>query len=86
MQGSTNGIGKAFAFEFAKKGFNIVMLSRDMGKMSHVEEEIKKTSKVKIKKIQADFSQIHQYSHYEDIADQMKDLDVSILINNAGVG
>jgi hypothetical protein len=40
ITGATAGIGEALAHEFASKGFNIVIVSRDVGKMERVKKEV----------------------------------------------
>lgn len=40
VTGSSDGIGKAFAEELAKKGFNIVLAARNQEKLNSVAEEI----------------------------------------------
>lgn len=40
ITGSTDGIGKEYAFELAKKGFNIVLISRTRAKLVQVANEI----------------------------------------------
>lgn len=42
VTGSTDGIGKAYALELARKGFAIVLISRTQSKLDAVKEEIKK--------------------------------------------
>lgn len=40
VTGSTDGIGKAYAFEIAKHGFNLVLISRSQQKLDAVAQEI----------------------------------------------
>lgn len=40
VTGSTDGIGKAYAFALAKKGLNIVLVSRSPPKLKHVATEL----------------------------------------------
>lgn len=42
ITGSTDGIGKAFAREFAARGFNILLISRSEDKLNSVAQEIRK--------------------------------------------
>lgn len=67
ITGSTDGIGKAYAFELASKQFNIVLISRTQSKLDEVANEIRqKHSGVEIKTIAFDFSN-GQLSDYEKI-------------------
>jgi len=40
ITGSTDGIGKALTFEFAKRGFNIVSVSRSAEKLEQTKNDI----------------------------------------------
>lgn len=40
VTGATDGIGKAYAFELARKGLNIVLVSRTMSKLQDVAKEL----------------------------------------------
>jgi len=48
VTGSTDGIGKAFAFELAKLGMNLCLVSRTEEKLTAVCEEIEKKFKGEI--------------------------------------
>ena len=62
------------------------MVSRNLDKLKSVESSLKtKFSKTKTRVIQADLSKGDDIKIYERIADQVKDLDVAIVVNNAGV-
>ena len=50
VTGSTDGIGKAYAFALAKKGLNIILVSRSPFKLQNVAAELEqKYSKIKTK-------------------------------------
>ena len=87
ITGCTAGLGEAMAHKFAKEGFNIVLVSRSMDKLKKVEDDIQKETQGKIKTriVQADFSKGQDMKLYERIADEVKDLDICILVNNAGI-
>ncbi|XP_077295600.1 inactive hydroxysteroid dehydrogenase-like protein 1 isoform X1 [Arctopsyche grandis] len=82
VTGSTDGIGKYYAKELAKQGLNIVLISRTREKLINVANEIEKSHSVKTKIIQADFSQ--GSSIYKEIEEQLKDIQIGILVNNVG--
>ena len=42
VTGSTDGFGKQIALEFAKRGFNIIQISRNEEKLKKTEAELKK--------------------------------------------
>ncbi|XP_045481814.1 very-long-chain 3-oxoacyl-CoA reductase-like [Harmonia axyridis] len=83
VTGSTDGIGKAYAEQLAKKGFNIVLISRTQSKLEIVANEIKEKYKVEVKTIAADFTK--QDYIYHDIDKQLNSLEIGVLVNNVGM-
>jgi 17beta-estradiol 17-dehydrogenase / very-long-chain 3-oxoacyl-CoA reductase len=51
VTGATNGIGKAYAIELAKEGFNILLVSRNQEKLDEVAREIKQVANVEVRTI-----------------------------------
>lgn len=85
VTGASDGIGKAFAFEFASLGFNVVIIGRNKAKCEKVIEEIKGFNpKAELKLIVADFANSFKPGFYDDIYSELKDLDISVLVNNVG--
>jgi len=85
VTGASDGIGKAFAFELASRGFNIVLISRTQEKLDIVARAIKYNHPdIQTRVIVADFVNAAEENFAENIYEQVKDLDVSVLINNAG--
>ncbi|XP_066445425.1 very-long-chain 3-oxoacyl-CoA reductase-like [Eleutherodactylus coqui] len=83
VTGATDGIGKAYALELAKRGMDVVLISRTMEKLERVAAEIEKESGCKIKCIQADFT---NGSHiYRKVQEELKGLDIGVLVNNVGM-
>ena len=57
VTGASDGIGKEFCLEFARQGFNIVIVGRNIEKCQQVKEEIfLQNSNIKTKIIIVDFS------------------------------
>ena len=56
VTGCTDGIGKAYAEKLAKKGLNIVLLSRSLDKLNELSSYLTDKYKVKTKVIAADFT------------------------------
>ncbi|GJR63253.1 very-long-chain 3-oxoacyl-CoA reductase 1-like protein [Tanacetum coccineum] len=82
---STDGIGKAFAFELAKNGLNLVLVGRNPEKLSKVASDIKlKHVGTEIKEVVFDVCGDLSYG-ISMIKEEIDGLDVGILINNAGV-
>ena len=63
VTGCTGGIGREYALGLAKKGMNLVLVSRSKQKLEDLEQEIIKTHKVKTMVIVADFTQIEVLDH-----------------------
>lgn len=86
ITGATDGIGKGIAIDFAKKGFNIILVSRSQEKLNNVQDEIQKLTdyKIQIKTVAFDFTQKFLVQDYEEAFSFVRDLDLSVLINNVG--
>ncbi|PRQ40081.1 putative very-long-chain 3-oxoacyl-CoA reductase [Rosa chinensis] len=88
ITGSTDGIGKALAFELASKGLNIVLVGRNPLKLEATSNEIREKyshKQVEIKSIVVDLSKASGKEIARTIKEGIKGLDVGILINNAGM-
>lgn len=82
-----DGIGKAYAKALAKKGLNVMLISRTESKLKDVKKEIdeKKYEGVSVSYIVCDYSKFDKAAQ-KKVADAIKDLEVGVLINNVGVG
>ncbi|PIN09524.1 17 beta-hydroxysteroid dehydrogenase type 3, HSD17B3 [Handroanthus impetiginosus] len=86
ITGSTDGIGKAFAFKLAKKGLNLVLVSRNSGKLKRVRDEIQdRYPDIKIRIFELDFSEDDVVSRVRVMEEMIEGLDIGVLINNVGV-
>ncbi|KAG9130686.1 hypothetical protein Leryth_018075 [Lithospermum erythrorhizon] len=86
ITGSTDGVGKSFAFQLAKKGLNLVLVSRNHQKLEEVRSEIQeKYPNVEIKNVAIDFSGDNIGDGLREMEEVIKELDIGILINNVGV-
>lgn len=86
VTGATDGIGKAFAIELARKGLNVLIISRNPQKLQETQQEIlsKLKDKVEIRTLAIDFNQFDERAR-ESVADAIKGLEVGVLINNVGI-
>ncbi|XP_062924943.1 17-beta-hydroxysteroid dehydrogenase type 3 isoform X2 [Mobula hypostoma] len=82
ITGATDGIGKAYAHELAKRGLNILLISRSTEKLQKVAGEIEQATGRNVKIIQANFINTDIYQHIEK---NLRGLDIGILINNVGI-
>lgn len=86
ITGSTDGIGLAYAHEFLKKGYNLLLISRNQAKLEAVKQELDSKSNKKGKEIKlyaADFSKTDIYPGIEKEIKRLPRVDV--LINNVGM-
>ncbi|KAJ8347703.1 hypothetical protein SKAU_G00262920 [Synaphobranchus kaupii] len=83
VTGATAGIGRAYANELAKRGLDILLVSRSEEKLHTVAMEIERLYGRKTCVIQADFTEGHAI--YPAIAEGLHNLDIGILVNNVGM-
>jgi len=85
VTGATDGIGKAYAFELAKHGLNVFLLSRTEEKLTELQEEIKaKYPKIEVAHLAVDFSKFDGAAR-ASVKARLKNLDIGMLINNVGM-
>lgn len=84
VTGSTDGIGRAFAFKLAEKGLNLVLVSRNLAKLNTVSAEIQaRFPHTKIKLLELDFSRDDDVG--SRVEEATKGVEIGVLINNVGV-
>lgn len=85
VTGPTDGIGKGFAFQLARKGLNLVLVGRNPDKLKDVSDSIMaKYGQTQIKTVVVDFSGDLDEG-VKRIKDAIEGLEVGVLINNVGV-
>ncbi|VDN60609.1 unnamed protein product [Dracunculus medinensis] len=84
VTGSTDGIGKQFASQLARKGFSILLIARSKSKLDETKQLIEESG-VEVKTIVFDFSCTDVNEYQKTIFNELDRLDVGILINNVGV-
>ncbi|KAK4365955.1 hypothetical protein RND71_013835 [Anisodus tanguticus] len=89
ITGSTDGIGKALAFELAAKGLNLILVGRNPTKLEDTVNGIneKYGGKISIRTVVIDFAKCRPDEIVKKIEEEaiFDDVDVGILINNAGL-
>jgi len=83
VTGCTDVIGKAIVEEFAKKGLNIVLISRNQQKLDDQAKELKAAFNILIKTVALDFTRSDPLM-FDPVKAAIKDLDIGILVNNVG--
>ncbi|XP_066557115.1 very-long-chain 3-oxoacyl-CoA reductase-A [Amia ocellicauda] len=83
VTGATDGIGKAYAEELARRGFAIVLISRSQEKLDQVSKSIESQFGVETKTIAVDFGGGDEI--YRKIDQGLAGLQIGVLVNNVGV-
>lgn len=84
ITGASNGIGKACARVFARKGYDLVLVARHREKLEAVKAELSEYN-VQIKVIAMDLTgEDAAVDLYNDLV--LDDINIDILVNNAGFG
>ncbi|KAG1358914.1 Very-long-chain 3-oxoacyl-coa reductase 1 [Cocos nucifera] len=85
ITGATDGIGKAFAFQLAHKGLDLLLIGRNPNKLRQVSNEIKaKHPCIKIKLLVIDLAG-DLLDGVRSLEEEIRGLDVGIMVNNAGM-
>ncbi|XP_045614631.2 very-long-chain 3-oxoacyl-CoA reductase [Procambarus clarkii] len=82
ITGATDGIGKAYAFEFARLGFKVALVSRNPFKLQNVAAEINSKYGTETKIVDVDFTKEDIYNRLES---ELGKMDVGVLVNNVGM-
>ncbi|CAE6342104.1 unnamed protein product [Rhizoctonia solani] len=83
VTGATDGIGREFASQLAKAGFNILIASRSQEKLDTFASELQSKYSVSTKTYAIDFSR-RDTEAYAGLAAIFEGLDVGVLVNNVG--
>ncbi len=85
ITGASSGIGREFANQLAKRGFDLVLVARDEPRLMAVGEELANKYGVKYQVIKADLSQVNEIN---ELSSKIKnqDFQFNLLVNNAGFG
>jgi uncharacterized protein len=83
VTGASSGIGEAFAHHLASLGFNLLLVARREDLLTHIGNQLRRKHGIDFKVIPLDLSVAESY---QEIIAAAKDLDVGLLISNAGTG
>ncbi len=81
ITGASSGIGRDLAREFAKRKYNLVLVSRNTEKLEELKKEFEAEYKVKVEYFSRDLSKKDECI---DLYNKARNID--ILVNNAGLG
>jgi len=83
VTGASSGIGKEFAKQLAANGLNLVLVARRQYLLEEIGQQLSLKFGVEYKTIEADLSETNAV---KKIAEATDNIDVGILISNAGTG
>ncbi|KAH9979534.1 hypothetical protein BGW80DRAFT_1278893 [Lactifluus volemus] len=76
VTGASDGIGREFAVQLAKAGFNVVLAARNQAKLDAVVDEIVNAGSG---------VQAKTFARWEALLEELKPVEVGVLVNNVGV-
>ena len=83
ITGASSGIGRAMALNFAKRGFNLILVARRRDRLDELKKEIAAFSDVRVKIICKDVSKVEECIDLHKLVQGVK---IDVLVNNAGFG
>jgi uncharacterized protein len=84
VTGSTSGIGKAFATEFAERGYDLILTGRRKEIIEQVARNLRSAYRANVQVIIADFVNEKDLDEMISVIKSLERIDV--LVNNAGFG
>ncbi|EPS96295.1 3-ketoacyl-CoA reductase [Fomitopsis schrenkii] len=88
VTGASEGIGREFALQLARKGFNVVVSARNSAALDALVAEIESSSpqgkKVQAKAVVMDFSRLEDERGWNAFAAALEGIDIGVLVNNVG--
>lgn len=82
ITGPTSGLGAGYARRFARDGYDLVLVARDVGRMEDLAAELRAAHGVDVEVLAADLS----CAADRDRVCQRLAAGVKVLVNNAGFG
>lgn len=83
VTGASSGLGEEFATQIASQGLNVVLLARRKDKLESLAKHLTSTFKINTMTIEMDLT---QEGCVDDLAARTKNLDIGLLVSNAGAG
>ncbi len=85
ITGASSGIGKELAYVYAKNNYDLVLVDRCKENLKKIKQEIEEKSSIKVEIFFMDLSELESADKlYEEV--EKKNIEIEILINNAGFG
>lgn len=83
VTGASSGIGKEFARQIAASGINVVLVARRESLLDEVGQGLAKNFNLQYRTVAADLS---QEGFLDKLAEATNDLDIGLVVSNAGTG
>ncbi|GAB5586918.1 hypothetical protein Unana1_01818 [Umbelopsis nana] len=83
ITGASDGIGKEFASQLAKKKFNVLLVSRTESKLQALAQELEQAHGVQTKIYAMDFTKGNP-TDYSNLGQIINSIEVGVLVNNVG--
>lgn len=81
ITGASSGIGEEFSRQLAAKRFNLVLVARREMRLKRLADELARNHLVQIRVVPADLAAVDFLDY---IAEATKDIDIGLVVNNAG--
>jgi short-subunit dehydrogenase len=82
VTGASTGIGRSFSEQLAQQGFNLVAVARNQSRLEILKNDLETKYDIHVKTISEDLSKPEASS---EIAEQTVDIDIGLLVANAGI-
>ena len=83
VTGASTGIGRSISEQLAQQGLNLVAVARNQSKLEILKNDLEAKYDIQVKTISEDLSKPEASS---EIAEQTVDIDIGLLVANAGIG
>jgi uncharacterized protein len=84
ITGASSGIGAVYADRLARRGYDLILVARNRGRLAAVADRITTRSRRSVEVLDADLGDRGQLAKVE--AKLMQDASITLLVNNAGIG
>lgn len=85
VTGCTDGIGRGFCFQLARRRLNLILIGRTPSKLEELSSQLKSKYSVQVETVVLDFTHPDLDSGLARVEELIAQHDVGILVNNAGL-
>jgi short-subunit dehydrogenase len=82
ITGASTGIGAVYADRFAHRGHNLVLVARDLSRLEHLADRLRRETGVSVDVLQSDLTDGQDLTRVESRL--REDARIGVLVNNAG--